>query len=538
MKLSFFALLLAAAGLSFAPDGVSQQLAKPTNAASQAAKSGLGYGTLVSSQSDAVAHYAVNTYHDAMIDSLAKLVSFNTEAIKGQTPDTHPAFIGFKTELKQLCQTLGLDYQDHGYVLLIGLDASEPLSRDGQKLGVITHGDVQPANAALWQQSPYILDTTSEPGKLIGRGTEDDKGAIVTALYAMKSIKDQGIKLNRRIELMVYLAEESDWEPLKAFLTSFTPAEINITIDAEYPIVTAEKGWSQIKVTVPAADSNPSVGAEITAFSGGFFASQIPQQAKAQVRGLTPAQRESLKRASAKQAGMHYQFDVSGDMTTIMADGKAAHSSTPEDGVNAVTHLAQLLAAIPELQPVTGSSTQAAKTVAFIHELIGTGLEAEQFGDIGYRDDFMGPMTLAPTVVEQTGEGTVITMNLRRPIGKTPELLDTQTHAALDAWQKTHQLTLGKVDTYWGEPMVMKDAPHAQTLLNVFSHYTGIVDPKPVAIGGSTNSKLFPNALSFGPAMLGVEYTGHSEKEFITEKQFMLNLQMYTAAFIELAAAQ
>lgn len=35
--------------------------------------------------------------------------------------------------------------------------------------------------------------------------------------------------------------------------------------------------------------------------------------------------------------------------------------------------------------------------------------------------------------------------------------------------------------------------------------------------------------------MLGVEYTGHTEKEFITHKQFMLNLKMYTAAFIELS---
>ena len=38
--------------------------------------------------------------------------------------------------------------------------------------------------------------------------------------------------------------------------------------------------------------------------------------------------------------------------------------------------------------------------------------------------------------------------------------------------------------------------------------------------------------------MLGVEYTGHTEKEFIAHKQFMLNLKMYTAAFIELSAVK
>ncbi len=81
----------------------------------------------------------------------------------------------------------------------------------------------------------------------------------------------------------------------------------------------------------------------------------------------------------------------------------------------------------------------------------------------------------------------------------------------------------------------MDKAPHLQTLLNVFAEFTGIADPKPVAIGGSTNSKLFPNALSFGPAMPGVKYTGHSEHEFITREQLQLNLKMYTAAMVELA---
>jgi dipeptidase D len=38
--------------------------------------------------------------------------------------------------------------------------------------------------------------------------------------------------------------------------------------------------------------------------------------------------------------------------------------------------------------------------------------------------------------------------------------------------------------------------------------------------------------------MLGVEYTSHTEKEFIAHKQFMLNIKMYTAAFIELSAVE
>ncbi|MEI8603104.1 dipeptidase [Shewanella sp. PP-Sp27a-2] len=495
-----------------------------------------------------VADYAVAKYDAAMVQSLTQLVSFNTQAVEGQTPDTNPAFVGFKSSLKQLSQDLGLDYADHGYVVLIGLDANSAVNNESKKLGIVTHGDVQPANPALWAQSPYLLDTQSEPGKLIGRGTEDDKGAIVTAMYAMKAIKDKHIKRDRRIELLVYLAEESDWEPLKTFLASYTPADMNITIDAEYPVVTAEKGWSKITFTVPNITiSNIEAKAEastqaptLTAFSGGYFASQVPQQAEAEIEAVSPALLTKLQTRAAAQPGMKYRFEnhcVDKQCNLhIFADGKAAHSSTPEDGVNAVTHLAALLS--PELNDKPWLKTSASLTVAAMNELVGLGIYAEQFGDLAYKDDFMGPLTLAPTVVVQTQKGTEVTINLRRPVGKTPELLAKQAREALVLWQDKHQVQLADIESYWGEPMVMKDAPQQQTLLDVFAHFTGIVDPKPVAIGGSTNSKLFPNALSFGPAMPGVEYTGHTEKEFITHKQFMLNLKMYTAAFIELSAVK
>ncbi|MGI2120468.1 dipeptidase [Shewanella oncorhynchi] len=495
-----------------------------------------------------VADYAVAKYDAAMVQSLTQLVSFNTQAVEGQTPDTNPAFMGFKSSLKQLSQELGLDYADHGYVVLIGLDANSAVNNESKKLGIVTHGDVQPANPALWAQSPYLLDTQSEPGKLIGRGTEDDKGAIVTAMYAMKAIKDKHIKRDRRIELLVYLAEESDWEPLKTFLASYTPADMNITIDAEYPVVTAEKGWSKITFTVPNITiSNIEAKAEastqaptLTAFSGGYFASQVPQQAEAEIEAVSPALLTKLQTRAAAQQGMKYRFenhcvDKLCNLH-IFADGKAAHSSTPEDGVNAVTHLAALLS--PELNDEPWPKTSASLTVAAMNELVGLGIYAEQFGDLAYKDDFMGPLTLAPTVVVQTQKGTEVTINLRRPVGKTPELLAQQAREALALWQDKHQVQLADIESYWGEPMVMKDAPQQQTLLDVFAHFTGIVNPKPVAIGGSTNSKLFPNALSFGPAMPGVEYTGHTEKEFITHKQFMLNLKMYTAAFIELSAVK
>ena len=140
----------------------------------------------------------------------------------------------------------GFDYQDLGYTVLIGM------GDQNDKVTIVTHGDVQPADASKWQQSPFKMDKTSEPGKLIARGTEDDKGAIATALHAMKAIKDNGITLNNRIELMVYLAEESDWAPLQEFMKTYQQPKYAVTIDASYPVVVDEKGWSLIAPTFSA----------------------------------------------------------------------------------------------------------------------------------------------------------------------------------------------------------------------------------------------------------------------------------------------
>ncbi|CAM4112116.1 dipeptidase [Shewanella aquimarina] len=489
----------------------------------------------VSPLAEEIADYALSTYGEQTIAALSTLLPYKTIETEGMTPLTHPEFIGFKAQLKTLSESLGLDYSDRGYVVLIGLGEAE------DKLGVITHGDVQPADASFWQQDPFVLDRESQPGYLIGRGTEDDKGPIVTAMYAMKAIKDKGVALNRRIELLVYLAEESDWAPLKAFLTEFTPADINITIDAEYPVVTAEKGWSEIRLTIPKMPKTPKMpkdgkaasgaSASLDRFSGGAFDSQVPQQAVAKISGLDNKTIAALKEKASNQQGMKYQFTQEGEAISITALGKSTHSSTPEAGINAVTHLAELL------RGIRFARSEASLTAEFIQQMVGLGLYGEQFGDIAYQDDFMGPMTLAATLVKPNEQGTEIVLNLRRPVGKTPSQLDLETHKALEGWQAQHQVALTGVETYWGEPKLMDKAPHLQTLLSVFGHFTDTPSPKPVAIGGSTNSKLFPNALSFGPAMPGVEYTGHSEHEFITEAQFMLNLQMYTAAFVELAAS-
>ncbi len=470
------------------------------------------------------AKYAASTYRKDIVDTLAKLVSYNTVADKNVPSDKNPVHIAFKEALKAEAQRLGLDYADHGWTVIIGL------GQGSERVGVITHGDVQPVDPRKWKKSPFVLDRTSEPGKLLARGAEDDKGPIATAMYAMKSIKDKGLPLSKRIELYVYMGEESDWQPLVEFLKTHQPPQVNITLDAEYPAVTAEKGSGLVAVTIPKAGAAapPQGEAYVAEFGGGFFITQIPEDASAVIANATPEIEQAIRARGARQEGMQYSFSWQGSSLSIKAKGVSAHSSKPEDGVNAVSMLADALAVRP------WANTTAGGAVNYLNEMVGTGIYGEKFGGIAYRDSFMGPMSFAPTVIKQNDDGIEVQINLRRPQGKSSEQLTNEVNAALAQWQ-ARRLPLANVKVRIGEPWLQKNAPHLPTLMNVFSYFTGMKDPQPIAIGGGTNSRLFPGAVSFGPAMPGKVYTGHSEHEFITEKQLLLNLQMYTAVLVELA---
>lgn len=483
----------------------------------------LALANSVSEIAQQTADYAVEQYSQPMLDSLARLVQYNTVAIEGISVEKNPANIAFKNELAKQAKQLELDFQDFGSVVIIGLGNSK------QRLGVITHGDVQPVDASKWKKSPFELDTTSEPGNLIARGTEDDKGPISTAMFAMKAIKDKNITLGKRIELYVYMAEESDWEPLKKFIKTHSLPQLNITIDAEYPVVTAEKGWTMLKMTFPKRSLTTKTP-YLLSFSGGAFASQIPEDAKATIENADQTLLKKLQAKSKLHSKVRYQFELDGGRLSVTASGKAAHSSKPEDGVNAITHLADLLSI------KRWPNNSAGGLVNFLNDHIGLNLYGKKFGQIAYRDDFMGPMTVSPTVLKQMPNGIQLSINMRRPRGKSKTMLEAQINSVIEEWQQQNKITLLDREDYIGDPFVQSEAPHVQTLLNVFSHFTGIKNAQPVSIGGGTNSRLFPNAVSFGPSMPNTKYTGHSEHEFITMEQFLLNLKMYTAVLIELAA--
>lgn len=73
-------------------------------------------------------------------------------------------------------------------------------------IGIARHLDIVPAGGG-WTHDPFKL--TREGDYVYGRGTTDDKEPVLEVLYAMKLLRDSGVRLNKRVRLIMGCNEEA-----------------------------------------------------------------------------------------------------------------------------------------------------------------------------------------------------------------------------------------------------------------------------------------------------------------------------------------
>ena len=114
-------------------------------------------------------------------------------------------------------------------------------------LGILGHVDVVPEGEG-WEHPPYsgaIVD-----GKIYGRGTLDDKGPSVISLFAMKAIMDSGIKLNKKVRMILGANEESGSKCMDYYFNTLKMPQptLAFTPDSTFPVTFAEKGIIHLKL--------------------------------------------------------------------------------------------------------------------------------------------------------------------------------------------------------------------------------------------------------------------------------------------------
>ncbi|MGY2169997.1 dipeptidase [Pseudomonas gingeri] len=473
--------------------------------------------------------YARVKYGSAAMETLRELVEIPTFNVDGVAQHDNPEFIKIADKIKGLAQSFNLNFRNiDNRVYEISLEGT-----GDEVVGIHAHADVVPVTPENWvlkdgtRLDPFKVTLIGD--RMYGRGTEDDKNGIVVALYAMKIIKEEKLPLARNFKLLVDTTEETSGDAIPYYFEHNPTPTYNLALDGGYPVVIAEKGYGTVMASFARREAQGK-GAEITAMTGGMATNQIPSTSVATLVTDKPAElAASLQKAGAEYAKRHGgNFEVSakvvGKDVALTVTGVSAHSSEPESGVNPVARMLDFIHGIDgKIALKHNHITDAARYAA---DNWGLDYLGKKLG-VGFSDDFMGPLTASLTYVGLDDKVFKLAVNLRVPKGKTPEVLKREIADKLAAWSKKSHVAVA-FDYKIAEPMYRNpEGEWVKALLAVASENLGMAHKFDTSAGATSVHEL-PNGVQFGLARPEVKYTGHTDNEFKTVEQFLLDLQIVT----------
>ena len=382
------------------------------------------------------------------------------------------------------------------------------IGEGGETVAVLAHLDVVPEGDG-WDHEPYggeIVD-----GRLIGRGTSDDKGPGVAALFAMKAILDAGIPMKRRCRLILGCDEECGMQDLAYYEEKIGLPDMGFSPDASFPLINTEKGIMQMKLDAKLED------ARLISIACGTRANVVPGAAAAVLAGDW---REAAAEAfDAEDEDCAIETGLDGGNTRIVITGVPAHASTPEKGKNAAKMLLRVLRRLD----VGGAP------VALLDEAAGEGSAGEAMGVAGC-DQVSGPLTLNLGLLSAEQGALSVTFDCRYPV-----FFDDRTIAATVA-KRLAPAGFVMEPCHASHPHhVPESAELVQKLMAVYNGVTG-EQAKPFAIGGGTYARHLKEGVAYGMLFPSDPELAHQANESIDLENYVKAARIYAYAIVALCA--
>ncbi|CGF93766.1 ArcT [Streptococcus pneumoniae] len=436
-----------------------------------------------------------NQVKDEFLISLKTLISYPSVLNEGENGTPFGQAIQDVLEKTlEICRDIGFTtYLDpKGYYRYAEIDQGAEL------LAILCHLDVVPSgDEADWQTPPF--EATIKDGWVFGRGVQDDKGPSLAALYAVKSLLDQGIQFKKRVRFIFGTDEETLWRCMARYNTIEEQASMGFAPDSSFPLTYAEKGLLQVKLHGPGSD-------QLEFEVGGAF-NVVPD--KANYQGLLYEQVCN----GLKEAGYDYQTTEQ----TVTVLGVSKHAKDASQGINAVIRLATILAPLQEHPALSFLVTQVGQD--------GTGRQI--FGDIA--DEPSGHLSFNVAGLMINHERSEIRIDIRTPVlADKEELVELLTRCA-----QNYQLRYEEFD-YLAPLYVAKDSKLVSTLMQIYQEKTGDNSPA-ISSGGATFARTMPNCVAFGALFPGAKQTEHQANECAVLEDLYRAMDIYAEAVYRLA---
>ncbi|VSJ22664.1 ArcT [Streptococcus pneumoniae] len=436
-----------------------------------------------------------NQVKDEFLISLKTLISYPSVLNEGENGTPFGQAIQDVLEKTlEICRDIGFTT----YLDPKGYYGYAEIGQGAELLAILCHLDVVPSgDEADWQTPPF--EATIKDGWVFGRGVQDDKGSSLAALYAVKSLLDQGIQFKKRVRFIFGTDEETLWRCMARYNTIEEQASMGFAPDSSFPLTYAEKGLLKVKLYGPGSD-------QLELEVGGAF-NVVPDKANYQ----GPLYEQVCN--GLKEAGYDYQTTEQ----TVTVLGVPKHAKDASQGINAVIRLATILAPLQEHPALSFLATQAGQD--------GTGRQI--FGDIA--DEPSGHLSFNVAGLMINHERSEIRIDIRTPVlADKEELVELLTRCA-----QNYQLRYEEFD-YLAPLYVAKDSKLVSTLMQIYQEKTGDNSPA-ISSGGATFARTMPNCVAFGALFPGAKQTEHQANECAVLEDLYRAMDIYAEAVYRLA---
>ncbi|PAB58628.1 dipeptidase PepV [Anaeromicrobium sediminis] len=382
------------------------------------------------------------------------------------------------------------------------------IGEGSEMIGILVHLDVVP-EGDNWTYPPY--EAKIHDDKIYGRGTIDDKGPAISAIYAMKAIKDSGIPLNKRIRIIFGTDEESGWEGINYYLEREEVPTMAFTPDADFPAIHGEKGILMFDLV-----KKINRECRVTKIKGGNRPNMVPDYAEAHVKDLDL----NLVYEYGKNNNIKIDAGKEGDTTIVKFYGVSAHGSLPESGDNAISKLMVFLDTLD-------MNDEVGQFINFYKDKIGMEYYGQSIG-CGFEDKESGKLIFNVGVIDFSDDEIKVSVNVRYPVTYEKDAI----YDGMKSVTNTYDIDI--VETDYMAPIYMpKDHALIERLMKVYREETGD-NREPITIGGGTYARSMENAVAFGPLFPGQVELAHQKDEYIGIDHLMKMTVIYTKALAEL----
>lgn len=346
---------------------------------------------------------------------------------------------------------------------------------EGDKiLGVLCHVDVVPAEGN-WTYPPFSAKVVGDT--IYGRGTVDDKGPAISSLFALKLLKDNGIKPKWRIRLIFGCDEETSMRGVARYLETEEMPTFGISPDADYPIIYGEKGIASIDIIGKNEDS------DLEFVKGGKRYNIV------------------CDKVNLKYKGKDLEFN-----------GKPAHAMEPRNGDNAILKAADYLKD---------------KSSNGLIKFISKYLNDSRLNDMGLAvyDKEMKDLTCNVAIIDIDKDHSRLGLNFRYPL--------------LSEMANLYKVFKEKAAEFGLEVKVLSDTPphyidpncsEIKILHDAYIKYTDDDKTPLLTIGGGTYARVLKKGVAFGMMFPSDPDLCHQADERISINKMLISTAILSKA--------